>query len=142
MLLGSLLAGMALANAGVGAVHAMAYPLGAMFNISHGLANAVLLPYVLEFNRIAWPERFAEVDRLLGGSAIVLSADQGAKRAIKRISTLSRTIGIPKNLKELGIPQKAIKAMAEGAIKVARPIENNPRPITVKNIADLYERMF
>lgn len=142
MLLGSLLAGMALANAGVGAVHAMAYPLGAKFNISHGLANAVLLPYILEFNRVACPERFAEINRLLGGSTTVLSADQGAKRAIKKIGTLSQKIGIPKNLKELGIPKKAIKAMAEGAIKVARPIENNPRPITVKNIIMLYEKMF
>lgn len=142
MLLGSLLAGMALANAGVGAVHAMAYPLGAMFNISHGLANAVLLPYVLEFNRLARPERFARVNQLLGGPVTALSANQGAQRCVKRISTLSQAIGIPKNLKELGIPKKSIKAMAEGAIKVARPIENNPRPITVKDIVALYAKMF
>ena len=142
MLLGSLLAGMALANAGVGAVHAMAYPLGAMFNISHGLANAVLLPYVLEFNRLAWPERFARVNQLLGGPATALSVDQGAQRCVKRISALSQAIGIPQNLKELGIPKRSIKAMAEGAIKVARPIENNPRPITVKDIMTLYGKMF
>lgn len=142
MLLGSLLAGMALANAGVGAVHAMAYPLGALFNISHGLANAVLLPYVLEFNRMACPERFAGVYQLLGGAATPISAPQGAQRCIKRISSLSQAIGIPKNLKELGIPKKAIRAMAEGAIKVARPIENNPRPITVKDIMALYGKMF
>jgi alcohol dehydrogenase class IV len=142
MLLGSLLAGMALANAGVGAVHAMAYPLGAMFNISHGLANAVLLPYVLEFNRLAWPERFAKVNQLLGGPATTLSVNQGAQRCIKRISALSQAIGIPQNLKELGIPKRSIKTMAEGAIKVARPIENNPRPITVKDIMTLYGKMF
>ena len=69
MLLGSLLAGLALANAGVTAVHAMAYPLGAFFNIPHGLANAVLLPYVLEFNRIGHPERFARLGALLRGSS-------------------------------------------------------------------------
>jgi alcohol dehydrogenase class IV len=141
MALGSLLAGMALANAGVGAVHAMAYPLGALFNVPHGLANAVLLPYVLDFNRVACPERFARMNQLLGEAAAV-SANQGAQRCIKRISSLSRTIGIPKNLKELGIPKKAVKAMAEGAIKVARPIENNPRPITVKDIVGLYNQMF
>ncbi|MFH0789495.1 MAG: iron-containing alcohol dehydrogenase [Pseudomonadota bacterium] len=142
MLLGSLLAGMALANAGVGAVHAMAYPLGALFNIPHGLANAVLLPYVLEFNRVACPQRFARMNQLLGGSATGISANQGAGRCLKKIISLSRSIGIPKNLKELGIPKKAIRPMAEAAIKVARPIENNPRLITVKDIVSLYGKMF
>ncbi|MBI5606926.1 MAG: iron-containing alcohol dehydrogenase [Deltaproteobacteria bacterium] len=142
MLLGSLLAGMALTNAGVGAVHAMAYPLGTLFNIPHGLANAVLLPYVLEFNRISWPERFARMNQLLSGSTPLISANQGAQRCIKRISSLSQTIGIPRDLKELGIPQKAIRTMAEGVIKVARPIENNPRPITLKDIVALYRKVF
>jgi len=142
MLLGSLLAGMALANAGVGAVHAMAYPLGALFNITHGLANAVLLPYILEFNRVACPERFARMASLISGSEEMGSADQGAKKCIKKIIALSRSIGIPKNLKELGIPKEAIRSMAEGAIKVARPIENNPRPITVEDIFALYEKMY
>lgn len=142
MLLGSLLAGMALANAGVGAVHAMAYPLGAMFNITHGLANAVLLPYVLEFNRTACPERFARMEALLSGSKPALSAATGAKKCIKRIIGLSLAIGIPQNLKALKIPRQAIPAMAEAAIKVARPIENNPRPITVAEIAELYRKMY
>jgi alcohol dehydrogenase len=142
MLLGSLLAGMALANAGVGAVHAMAYPLGALFNITHGLANAVLLPYVLEFNRVACPERFARMEYLLGGSEVAGSAEAGAKKCIKRIINLSKAIGIAGNLKELKIPKKAVRSMAEAAIKVARPIENNPRPITVKDIVGLYNKMY
>ncbi len=142
MLLGSLLAGMALANAGVGAVHAMAYPLGTLFHIPHGLANAVLLPYVLEFNRVACPERFARMNQFLGGPGTAISANQGAQRCIKRITSLSQTIGIPRTIKELGIPKKAVKTMAEVAIKAARPIENNPRPITVKDIVLLYEKMF
>ena len=134
MLLGSLLAGMALANAGVGAVHAMAYPLGALFNITHGLANAVLLPYVLEFNRVACPERFARMESLLSGSETQFPPMPGQKNASKESSALSQAIGIPRNLKELRIPKKAIREMAEAAIKVARPIENNPRPITVEDI--------
>jgi alcohol dehydrogenase len=142
MLLGSLLAGMALANAGVGAVHAMAYPLGALFNITHGLANAVLLPFVLEFNRVSCPERFARMEFLLGGTATPVSIDAGAKKCIKRIISLSQAIGIPGNLKALRIPQKAIPEMAEAAIKVSRPIENNPRPITVEDIITLYRKMY
>ncbi len=142
MLLGSLLAGMALANAGVGAVHAMAYPLGALFNITHGLANAVLLPYVLEFNRVACPERFARMNYLLGGSETAFRRGKGRKMrkenhqsfAGHRYSQKSEGIG--------GIPKRSIRSMAEGAIKVARPIENNPRPITVKDIMTLYEKMY
>ncbi|MEW6184757.1 MAG: iron-containing alcohol dehydrogenase [Thermodesulfobacteriota bacterium] len=142
MLLASLLAGMALANAGVGAVHAMAYPLGALFNIPHGLANAVLLPYVLEFNRQACPERFARMAAWLGVKEGHSSPEAGAKKCVKKILGLSRTIGIPRNLKELKIPKRAIQTMAEGAIKVARPIENNPRKITVGEIVSLYEKMY
>jgi alcohol dehydrogenase len=142
MLLGSLLGGMALANAGVGAVHAMAYPLGAFFNIPHGLANAVLLPYVLDYNRVWAPERFARMGALLTGSTARVSAAQGARSCLKTIIGLSRTIGIPTNLKELGIPKKAIRSMARAAMKVTRPIENNPRPITEKDIVSLYQKMF
>ena len=142
MLLGSLLGGMALANAGVGAVHAMAYPLGAFFNVPHGLANAVLLPYVLDYNRVWAPERFARMGALLTGSTARVSAAQGARNCVKTIVGLSRTIGIPTNLKELGIPQKAIRPMAQAAMKVTRPIENNPRPVTEKDIVSLYQKMF
>lgn len=142
MLLGSLLAGMALANAGVGAVHAMAYPLGALFNIPHGLANAVLLPYVLEFNRRACPERFARMGAWLSGSDEKEPPEKGSKKCIQKILRLSRAIGIPQNLKALKIPKRAIPLMAEGAIKVARPIANNPRPITTADIVALYEKMF
>jgi alcohol dehydrogenase len=142
MLLGSLLAGLALANAGVTAVHAMAYPLGAFFNIPHGLANAVLLPYVLEFNRIGHPERFARMGALLSGSVPADSPEKGAKQCIQKVIRLSRAIGIPRNLAELKIPRKAIPEMAPAALKVARPIENNPRPITVEDIVGLYEKMY
>ncbi len=142
MLLGSLLAGLALANAGVTAVHAMAYPLGAFFNIPHGLANAVLLPYVLEFNRIGHPERFARMETLLSGSVPADSPEKGAKQCIQKVIRLSRAIGIPRNLAELKIPRKAIPEMAPAALKVARPIENNPRTITEEDIIGLYERMY
>jgi len=142
MLLGSLLAGMALANAGVGAVHAMAYPLGALFNIPHGLANAVLLPYVLEFNRKACPERFARMGAWLSGSDKGESPEKGSRKCVQKVIHLSRTIGIPQGLRELKIPKRAIPLMAEGAIKVARPIANNPRPIKVDDIVSLYEKMY
>jgi alcohol dehydrogenase len=142
MLLGSLLAGLALANAGVTAVHAMAYPLGAFFNIPHGLANAVLLPYVLDFNRAGSPERFARMNALLSGLSAGDAAERGARQCIQKVIRLSRAIGIPRTLADLKIPRKAIPAMAPAAMKVARPIENNPRPITEKDIIELYNKMF
>ncbi|MCU0579500.1 MAG: iron-containing alcohol dehydrogenase [Desulfobacterota bacterium] len=142
MLLGSLLAGLALANAGVTAVHAMAYPLGALFNIPHGLANAVLLPYVLEFNRSACPERFARLGALLAGTGEASTAEQGARQCVRKVVRLSRAIGIPEKLSDLKIPRKAIPQMAPAALKVARPIENNPRPITEEDIAALYRKMY
>jgi alcohol dehydrogenase len=142
MLLGSLLAGLALANAGVTAVHAMAYPLGALFNIPHGLANAVLLPYVLEFNRSASPERFAQMGALLGGAAVSPKSEQAAKQCVQKVIRLSRAIGIPEKLSDLKVPKKAIPQMAPAALKVARPIENNPRTITEEDIAGLYRKMF
>ncbi|MBI5583777.1 MAG: iron-containing alcohol dehydrogenase [Deltaproteobacteria bacterium] len=142
MLLGSLLAGLALANAGVTAVHAMAYPLGALFNVPHGLANAVLLPYVLEFNRSSCPERFARMGALLSRSAAASTLEQGAKQCIRKVIRLSRAIGIPEKLSDLKIPKKAIPQMAPAALKIARPIENNPRPITEEDIAALYRQMY
>jgi alcohol dehydrogenase len=142
MLLGSLLAGLALANAGVTAVHAMAYPLGAFFNIPHGLANAVLLPGVLDFNRTANPARFARMYALLSGSPAGVSADREAKQCIQKVVRLSRAIGIPRTLAALKIPRQAIPEMAPAAMKVARPIENNPRPITEEDIIQLYNKMF
>jgi alcohol dehydrogenase class IV len=142
MLLGSLLAGMALANAGVTAVHAMAYPLGALFNVPHGLANAVLLPTVLEFNRGSCPERFARMGALLSDSPPPATLEQGAKQCIRKVIRLSRSIGIPEKLSDLKIPKKAIPQMAPAALKVARPIENNPRPISEEDIAELYRQMY
>jgi alcohol dehydrogenase len=120
----------------------MAYPLGAFFNIPHGLANAVLLPYVLEFNRIGHPERFARMEALLSGSVPNESPEKGARQCIQKVIRLSRAIGIPRNLAELKIPRKAIPEMAPAALKVARPIENNPRPITEEDIIGLYEKMY
>ena len=141
MLLGSLLAGMALANAGVTAVHAMAYPLGAFFNIPHGLANAVLLPYVLEYNRPSCPDRFARLGNALSPSRITSSIEQEARKCVVKVIRLSRSIGIPERLSEPKIPKKAIPQMAPAALKIARPIANNPRPISEEDIAGLYRKM-
>jgi alcohol dehydrogenase len=142
MLLGSYLAGLALAEAGVGAVHAMAYPLGAFFDIPHGEANAVLLPYVLEHNLIACPERFADLAYALAEMPDDLTTREAAEAAVEEVILLSQEIGIPAGLEELEVPQDQVPAMAEKAMTIARPIANNPRQVTAADLEAIYQKAF
>ena len=139
MMLGSLLGGKALATAGVGLVHAMAYPLGGMFNIQHGLANAVLLPYVIEFNLIGAPEKYAVVAELMGCDVKGLSTKESARNVVESIYELNMEVGIPANLAALNIPADKIKEMAEIALTVTRPVENNPRKPSLQDVINVYE---
>ncbi len=139
MLMGSLLAGKALATAGVGLVHAMAYPMGGMFNIPHGLANAVLLPYVMEYNIIGNPEKFAALAEVMGQNVEELPLREAAFAAVDAVYHLNREIGIPASLKELRIPAKKIPEMARIALTVTRPVENNPRKPTLEDVIKVYE---
>jgi alcohol dehydrogenase len=140
MLLGSLLGGKALATAGVGLVHAMAYPLGGMFNTAHGLANAVLLPYVVDFNIIGSPEKFATVADLMGFDIEGLPLREAAQMAVEAIHQLNTDVGIPISLAELDIPVDRIPEMAEIALTVTRPVENNPRQPNLEDVISIYEK--
>lgn len=142
MLKGSYQAGLGLAMAGVGAVHALAYPLGALFNIPHGIANATLLPFVMAYNYPGNMEKFAIIAQAMGEEIDGLSMREAASRAALAIAQLSKDIGIPTSLKELQIPVEAIPEMAQGAMKVARPLANNPRPVTVDSAAEIYRLAF
>jgi len=142
MMLGAYLAGLALAQAGVGAVHAMAYPLGAFFDIPHGEANATLLPYVLEYNLMAAPERFADMAYNLAELPDDLNTREAAEACVEEIFELCREIGIPSSLDELDVPRDRIPEMATKAMTVARPIANNPRQVTAEDLEAIYERAF
>lgn len=139
MLMGSLLAGKALATAGVGLVHAMSYPMGGMFNIPHGLANAVLLPYVVDYNVIGNPEKFAVLADVMGCATEGLTVREAANAAVEAVFSLNMDVGIPASLEQLGIPEEKIPEMADVALTVARPIENNPRKPTRDEIIKVYE---
>jgi len=138
MLLGSLLAGKALATAGVGLVHAMAYPLGGMFGIPHGLANAVLLPYVLDYNLIGAPEKYAAVAELMGCDISGLNAREAANCLVHAVYGLNMDIGIPATMADLDIPTDKIPAMAQIALTVTRPVENNPRQPSLDDVIAVY----
>jgi alcohol dehydrogenase len=142
MLMGSLLGGKALATAGVGLVHAMAYPLGGMFNTAHGLANAVLLPYVVEYNVIGNPEKFATIAQIMGYDVEGLPLREAAQLAVEAIHQLNSDVGIPNSLEALDIPPNRIPEMAEIALTVTRPVENNPRKPTLEDVIEVYEEAF
>lgn len=142
MLMGSLLGGKALATAGVGLVHAMAYPLGGMFNTAHGLANAVLLPYVVEYNIIGSPEKFATVAQVMGYETEGLALREAAQLAVEAIHQLNADVGIPNSLADLNIPADKIPEMAQIALTVTRPVENNPRKPTKEDVMAVYEAAF
>ncbi|WNS79218.1 iron-containing alcohol dehydrogenase [Domibacillus sp. DTU_2020_1001157_1_SI_ALB_TIR_016] len=142
MAMGSLLAGISLGNAGVGAVHALAYPLGGKFKVPHGVANSLLLPYVMKYNVVADLEKFAEVAEALGENIEGLSLREAADRAVTALAQLSQDVGIPSSLKEVGVTASDIPALAEEASKVDRLLNNNPRWLTVKEIQKIYEEAY
>jgi alcohol dehydrogenase class IV len=138
MAMGSLMAGISLGNAGVGAVHALAYPLGGKFKVPHGVANSLLLPYVMKYNAIANLEKFAQVAKALGENIEGLSLRDAAEVAVRAMAKLSRDVGIPSTLSEVGVTENDIPALAEEASKVDRLLNNNPRWLTVKEIDMIY----
>ena len=142
MSIGSLYAGISLANAGVGAVHALAYPLGGQFNVPHGIANGILLPHIMEFNVPGDVAKFAEVAALLGEQVECLSLVDAAYLAVDAVKNLMRDIDMPLTLTELNIPKSAIPEMAAASINVTRLMANNPRRMTVKDSAKVYENAF
>jgi len=139
MLLGSLLGGKALATAGVGLVHAMAYPLGGMFGIPHGLANAVLLPYVTEYNLIGNLQKYADLAVIFGYETDNMPMREAAALAVDGLYQLNMDLGIPETLTELNIAEDKIPEMADIALTVSRPIENNPRQPSRDDIISIYE---
>ncbi len=142
MMEGSLLAGIAFANAGVGAVHAFAYPLGGEFHLAHGLTNTLMLPYVMRYNVMGCPNKFAQMARAFGEKVEGLSEMDGAETAVKFVERLSDDIRVPRRLRDVGIPENAIPGLAEAAMKVTRLLANNPRKITLEDAIALYKSAY
>ena len=112
----SLMAGMAFGNAGVGAVHALAYPLGGRFNIAHGVSNALLLPYVMAWNKMACVERFRDIAQAMDLPIAGLSDGQAAEQAVQAMAALCAAVDIPTGMRSFGVPEDAIPAMAVEAV--------------------------
>jgi alcohol dehydrogenase len=132
------LAGMAFNNASLGHVHAMAHQLGGFYDLPHGVCNAILLPHVSEFNMIASLDRYADIAKAMGENMKGLSRRDAAAKALESIKTLSRDVGIPANLTELGVKEKDLAVMAENAQKDACGL-TNPRCPTLDNVITIYK---
>ena len=139
------LAGMAFNNASLGHVHAMAHQLGGFYNLPHGECNAILLPYVEEYNRIASRRRFGKIAELLGENPAGKTADEASKLAIKAIRLLSQDVGIPAGLKACGklhgveVKEEDIPIMTANAQKDACGL-TNPRKMIDAAVAAIYKQ--
>jgi alcohol dehydrogenase len=131
------LAGMAFNNASLGYVHAMAHQLGGLYNLPHGVCNAILLPHVCEFNRIARLERFGDIAIAMDRPVAGLAAADAADHAISAIRSLSRDVGIPAGLSELGVKERDLEVMAGNAMKDACML-TNPRTATLQQVIGIY----
>jgi alcohol dehydrogenase class IV len=138
----SLLAGIAFANAGVGAVHAFAYPLGGEFHLAHGLTNTLMLPYVMRYNILGCPSKFAQMAKAFGEKVEGISELVGAEIAVRFIERLSDDIRVPRRLRDVGIPEDAIPRLAEAAMKVTRLLANNPRKVTLEDAVAIYKSAY
>jgi alcohol dehydrogenase len=132
------LAGMAFNNASLGYVHAMAHQLGGLYNLPHGVCNAILLPAVCEFNLIAVAERLGDVAVALGENIDGLAPVDAAAKGIAAIRKLSKQIGIPAGLKELGVKENDLPVMAENAKKDACQL-TNPRKATLQQVVEIFK---
>lgn len=132
MLMGSLLAGLAIDSASVGAVHAMAHQLGAVYDLPHGVCNGILLPLVVEFNEPAASARLDRVAAVFGGGAT-------ARRLPAMLRSLGDRVGLPRGLAGLGVERSRLPELAERAM-TDMCMDTNPRPMTETDVVRLYER--
>lgn len=137
----SLLAGMAFNNANLGYVHAMAHQLGGQYDMPHGVANAILLPTVEEYNLNSAPERFADLAVLLGENIDGLSVMEAGQKAIQAMRNLAEDVGIPKTLKEMGVKREDFELMAENALLDGNAF-SNPRKGSKEDIIRLFEKAY
>lgn len=141
MAISSTMAGMAFSLSRLGLVHAMSHPLGGMYGIPHGVANALLLPYVMEYNSQAMPDKYADIAEVMGIEVKNMSNTEAAAKAVQRVAFLRDSLGVPAKLSSLGIRTEDIPRMAEDTMKSGN-VKVNPRETNLKDIIALYEKAF
>lgn len=142
MMLGATLAGLAFGTAGTAAAHAVQYPVGALTHTAHGLGVATMMPYVMEFNLPMVTDAMAEIADSLGLPVDGLTVAQRASAAIDSVAALFASIGIPADLKTLGLQEDKLSWTAEQAMGATRLVKNNPRPLDGQNMSMLVEAAY
>ena len=133
-------AGMAFSNVGLGVVHGMAHPMGSLFDIPHGVANALLLPTVMEFNKPVCIDKYVEIAKAMDAYKEGMTKAEAAQAACDAVRALAIEVGIPQHLSEIGIKEEDIDALADQAIAdVCTP--GNPRQVTRADIVELYRKV-
>lgn len=140
--LGSYYGGLCLAPVNTAAVHALSYPLGGEYHISHGLANAILLPTVMRFNMSSDWEKHARIAAAIGVDCTGLTTEEAARKGVEAIAALSARCGIPSTLTELGIGREKVEELADSAMKVTRLLVNNPREVTREDAINIYNELY
>jgi alcohol dehydrogenase len=135
----ALLGGITIVNSGVTAVHALAYPLGARFHVTHGVANSLLLPYVMEYNFSSNLYKFAMIAGMLGEETEGLSLREAAERSIVAVKDLSIDVGVPQRLRDLSVPKDALEGMAVATMDITRLMSNNPRALTLDDVRNIWK---
>lgn len=131
-------AGMGFSNVGLGIVHSMAHPLGAVFDIPHGVANALLLPIVMEFNMSACIEKYGDIARAMGVDTIGMTKEEAARAAVEAVRKLSKDISIPQTLREISIKREDLPRLAKDALADVCT-GGNPKDVVLEDILGLYE---
>ncbi len=135
------IAGMAFSNVGLGLVHGMAHPLGAYYDIPHGVANALLLPFVMEYNKEAAKAKYRTIAEAMGVDTSSMSDDEAADAAVKAVKDLAIRARIPQHLSEIGVPESGLPTLAQAAFNdVCTP--GNPRQTNVEEILAIYKKAF
>ena len=142
MALGQYMTGMAFSNVGLGVVHGMAHPLSAFYNTPHGVANAVLLPYVMEFNAPYTGEKFREIARAMGVKDVdKMSQEEYRRAAIDAVKQLKKDVNIPDTLKDITVKEEDLEALSETAMADVCT-GGNPRPCSKELVLEVYKKAF
>ena len=137
----AMMAGLAFSVSRLGIVHAMALPLSALFGVPHGVANAILLPFGMEFNRRAAMPEFANIVAAMGVSDDEQSIESASRQAVAAVRELAQNVGAPQRMSEVGVDKSAIGRMAADAIESPH-ISRNPRTVCIRDIVGIYERAY
>ena len=139
---GSLYAGIAFANAGTAAVHAIAMTIGGVYDIPHGVANAMLLPYVMKYNALSNLNKMANIAAAMQENILSLSPREAAMKAIEAVKQLSIDVKVMHTLREFGATKEEIPGLAQKAIMVTRLLRNNPRNASIEDLEEILRQAY